>query len=314
MQEQQQMQKKQKKSQDDEKEEDYAAVDVLERESQRVRLQAIRRMRESVREGDLNGLRAAFEGVSGYQLGLTNSHGDLEYMVLEDTLRNARLPLSVLGVFFGELGVGRYMVNPTYNVCVFSLIIQLDGGGEHIESEEEAAAWSNRLIEVVRYMVETLGMPVPHTRPFAMCPYGNLAPLLELARQSSAWASYAAFAPYASSAAAADDAAAAAATATDLLLLTQTIGKTPFAPRDAYNDYWVARLLPKATDAQLELALTQHPDDPRLALECEHRTLTRRQMRALLMMPGGAGPCRDVLGDPYLAQAIQAVAHTDCLF
>jgi hypothetical protein len=156
----QQTQKQQKQTQK-KKEEDYATVDALERDSQSVRWQAIRRMRESVCESDLNGLRAAFEGVSGYQLGLSNAHGDLEYMVLEDILRhNTRSPLSVLGVFFGELGVGRYMVNPTYNVCVFSLIIQLDGGGEHIESEEEAAAWSNRLIEVVRYMVDA-----GHARP-----------------------------------------------------------------------------------------------------------------------------------------------------
>ena len=203
--------------------EDHEAVDAVQRADKDACAQAVQRLHASVLAGDIDGMRAAFVGRGGYRLGLANAHGQLEYLVLEATLNDARLPLTLLGIFFAELG-GRYLVEPAYGICVFSFVIQLEANrAPHFDDAHAAARYAERVVDVVRYLAEALSMPVPPTRPFALRACAPPMPLLEMARKAGAWATYATLAPYVGAQAAALD--------------------TDPARDNAYSAYWRAQLL-----------------------------------------------------------------------
>jgi hypothetical protein len=257
------------------------------------------RFLESVQSGDGDRLRAAFQGPDSYLLGLNNAHGRLETILLEEALRTP-MDLQLLWVFFKELGVGRFMVDLSGNVCVFSVVIGLDEqiARETVYNLEDAARHSERVAEVVRYLVETLSMPVPRRRPFHVRPIDEAAPLLVLARREDAWASYAALARYVKD-------------ADEMHMLPQFIRHRATSP---YDTYWLKRLLPEAPDAQLERLLLAQPAEPLFEAERDRRVQKRQHMRALFMLPSDAAPGRAVQQDPYLSQLIAQGAWGQSLF
>jgi len=279
-------------------------VERLVQASRTALTDARRRFGDSVWEGDLDGIRQAFQGRDGYLLGLSNAHGDLEYTVLQAVLRDTqKRPLKVLRVFFEELGIGRYITDPAHNVCVFSLVISIDANRRPVLiNKQEVAQHSDHVANIVRFMVEALRMPVPRTRPFTLPAIrGETAPLLELARNAGAWAAYAALAPYV-----------AGADETDLLVTSSDTLVTP--PNfSRYNAYWLARLLPKATDEQLLDAIRARGPEPRLVAERDRREQMHIHMRALWMLPKDDAPGRAVQQDRFLSQMIQSMAHKSSL-
>jgi hypothetical protein len=127
------------------------ALQLREKETDQ-RCVAFQLLRLAVQAGDIDAMRAAFDGNNGFLLGLGSSHGHSEKLVLEEIFNNCDLPLELLGVFFRELG-GRFIVDPGYNVCVFSLLVLLDYS-HYAEEEGRVKRWESRMAEVVRYLVE----------------------------------------------------------------------------------------------------------------------------------------------------------------
>jgi hypothetical protein len=152
------------------------------------------RLREAVRAGDIDALRAAYEGGNGFIIGTGASQGYIETLVITEALNNSHVPLELLSVFFQELG-GRFMVGEGYGVCVFSMLIEVEGT-KYIPDAEEAERWTLRLAEVVRHLVEKVGYPIRMELSYRVRPLANSAPLMKLAQDSRAWACYMAFAQF----------------------------------------------------------------------------------------------------------------------
>ena len=270
-------------------------ANALYRESEGAISKAMTRFEDSVRMGDINRMRAIFQDVDGYLLGLNNTHGNLETILIEAALRT-RMDLNMLWVFFKERRVGRYLVDPAFNVCVFSIVIRIDDliTHERVHNPEFAAQHIARVAEVVHYMVEALGMPVPRDMPFRLHVNSRSAPLLELALLVGAWASYAALVPHVQT------------DANETHMLPRLIRHRHAG--SLYSIYCLTRLLPSVTDEQLEALLLARPENPHLLAEAEHRTRTRQHMRALTLMPRPGAPGNGVLDNDYLSQLIHQSA------
>jgi hypothetical protein len=277
------------------------AAHALYQESTDAISKAMTRFEGSVRTSDINRMRAIFQDVDGYLLGLNNTHGHLETILIEEALRT-RMDLNMLWVFFKELRVGRYLVDPAFNVCVFSIVIRIDDliTHERVHNPEFAAQHIARVAEVVHYMVNALGMPVPRDRPFRLHVNSLERPLLELALLVGAWASYAALVPHVQT------------DANETHMLPRLIRHRH--ARSLYSIYCLTRLLPHATDEQLEALLQAQRDNPHLVAEAQHRTQTRQQMRALTLMPRPGAPGNGVLDNDYLSQLIHQEATKDHRF
>ncbi len=101
---------------------------------------AFMRLRGAVRAGDIDAMRAAYEGGNGFIIGTGASQGFTETLVITEVLNNSHVPLELLSVFFQELG-GRFMVGEGHGVCVFSMLIEVEGT-KHIPHAEEAERWT----------------------------------------------------------------------------------------------------------------------------------------------------------------------------
>ena len=238
--------------------------------------------------GDIDALRAVFEGPDGEAL---RRASDLEGPVLEAVLRE-RAPLALLGVFFRELR-GRALT-ADYALVVYAQLLWAD---ERFTREEPAvvAPWFARVAEVVHYLVATVGLAVPLHATLERLVYdGAGETLLTYARERGLWASYAALAE---------------PTTDDLMALLLPYDPTP------YNDYAAktlgARLLAAADGAMLELLL-------RFGGTCRYRGLVnaeierqRAHARALFMLPAPTAPGRGVQDNPELAQLILQMASAE---
>ena len=255
-----------------------------------------------------------YMAANGYRIGndADNSYGYGERVVLEEALRDATLPLERVGLFFRELG-GRFMVSPIHDVCVFSVLVQIDQAHHHPPNAAlppDSERWAARMAEVVRYLVEEAGMPMDAAHGYRAVPemYMPRQTLLVMARKASAWAAYAAFRPYFFFAPRDDR-------KEGRHLMLQVLLCTP----DATVAYWARRLgIATLSDGALQ-RMQSHvharggtPEaHATLAAEIQRRAAERVHMRALLMLqardPSNAW-ARDTLEDPYLAQHIHTLA------
>ena len=174
---------------------------------------AVERLNAAVRSGDEAALRAVMAR-HGFALG-AGGHC-VEHLVLRELMRHDEVPLTMLRVLFCELG-GRFVVSgassASSDVCVFSLLIEIDGErwcnharaliNEGLRNDDTAAAcWAARMAAVVRYLVEDLALPirmvstrysVPDTLRIRKKSIGRPAALIDLAREYRAWPAYLAF-------------------------------------------------------------------------------------------------------------------------
>ena len=264
---------------------------------------ALERVRSAVRGGNVDALRAAYEGRGGFQVGLSAQNGAPEKMVLLEMLRTPGAPLELLRVFFRELG-GRFWVDPyrAYGVCVYSMLIEIETTAvdRDIVSEEEARRWEKRMMEIVGYMVETLDMPLPcHSILSLNRLEGHL---IDLAWHSSAWAAWAAFARYVPASKGQD--------AYGIMCrMAQWQSSTP------YSDYWFGRYASDLTDEQLQALMHLVTDaecvfGPSIDAEAERRKTTRIDARMLFTLG-----CKERFAMPGdLMHKIQMMAYSDCRF
>jgi hypothetical protein len=254
---------------------------------------AFKRLREAVRAGNIEAMRAAYEGKNGFLIGTGSSLGYSEFVVLEEVLKNSDISLELLGVFFNELG-GRFMVDKAHNVCVFSMLIQMECT-TYITQAEEVERRALRMAEVVRYLVETIGYPIRMKVMYAMRPLTTPGRLIMLAMDAGAWACYTAFAQFIDP-------------APNSWLLDKVVRQHHAG---VTSNYWVARFaagLVKWEEASL-WKLSQRTDllpehIELLKAEGQRFAKTRQHMQALLLLqdkgPGNAY-ARAVMDNPNLA-------------
>jgi hypothetical protein len=277
---------------------------------------ALNRLRDAVRAGDVDAMRAAYTGRSGFLLGLSAERGAPERIVLEEVLRSDTVPLApVLNVFFGgELG-GRFIVDREHNTCIFAMLVHIDATMGHDRwLINDNARWTRRVDAVVRHLVEELDMPIRMRQLYrAHTTDGHAAQLIDLAWNWEAWACYHVFAQY----------------ITLMPRRTPTRRLERLLARAHFNDtgytlFWMAQFAARIeSDAELAEVITQneHRFDPaRRALfdaEIEHRRQQRQQMRALMMLqtstPENAG-ARGVFDTDELSHLIMRHAFADSLY
>ena len=269
-----------------------------ERDSALVQLAA------AVRVGDIDAMRAAYEGKKGFYIGIASAYGQSELLVLGEILKNSDLSLDILDVFFGELG-GRFMVDGQHDICVFSMLANMEGT-KRINQAKEVERMASRIIEVVCYLVEKLGMPIRQRHMYSLRPFtGHQAPLLELARDAGAWACYAAFAQF--------------------IRDPCFVGclESILQSRDtcASANYWVKWFAAEIHEDPLG-RLTEGPGlHPKhiaiLKAEGVRKMQTREHMQALLLMqskdPGNAA-ARDVMNHHNLSRVILEQASENAYF
>jgi hypothetical protein len=202
---------------------------------------AFTRLRLAVQSGNIDAMRAAFDGINGFLIGLWSSRGQSESVVFEEILKNCDLSLDLLGVFFRELG-GRFIVDSECNVCVFSLLVLLDNS-RYAGEEGDVKRWESRMAEVVRYLVEELNMPIRMWQHYRIRPGGRSNTLLGLARDASSWACYAAIAPYYGP-----------LTTRDFLWAVLTEHEP-----DVCTNYWVQKLAVKMEDEHILSEFSRNP-------------------------------------------------------
>ena len=270
-----------------------------ERDSALVQLAA------AVRAGDIDAMRAAYQGKKAFYIGIASAYGQSELLVVGEILKNSDLSLDILGVFFGELG-GRFMVDGQHNICVFSMLANMECT-KHIDQAEEVERRASRIIEVVRYLVEKLGMPIRQRHEYSLQPSftGHQAPLLELARDAGAWACYAAFAQFIRDPCFVG--------CLESILQSQDTG--------ASSNYWVKRFAAEVHEDPLGRLVERpglHPEHTAiLNAEGERKMQTREHMQALLLMqskdPGNAA-ARDVMNHHNLSRVILEQASENAYF
>ena len=155
---------------------------------------ALTRLRAAVRAGDVDAMRAAYQGRGAFLIGTQSLHGYSEETVMTEVLKNSDLPLELLGVLFNELG-GRFMVDIQYNVCVFSMLVSIEGRAR-FSQVEETERWTLRMAEVVRFLVEKLEMPIRMPKEYCAYPLTTPSTLMQLALDSDGWACYTAFSQF----------------------------------------------------------------------------------------------------------------------
>ena len=259
-------------------ERDTKRVKELHDTTIRARDTALARLRQAVSANDMDAMRAAYAGNNGFLIGIGALHGYSEYLVLTEVLKNSNLSLELLGLFFNELG-GRFFVDSQYNVCVFSMLLQIESSTVIFE-EEEAERWTVRVAEVVRYLVEKLKMPIRMTCRFCMRPLTADGTLMELAMDSGSWACYTAFSQFIP-----------VPTSNPLEQLLKQ------RHTDFRSNYWVKRLVAAVEDEDLLWRLLQQTDflPQHIALLKERGVQfqeRRENMQALLFLqrkdPGNA--------------------------
>ena len=230
-------------------------------------------------------------------MGTVSSLGSSEHAALRAALSCETLPSAALKVFFGELG-GRFLVAPQYHMCVYTLLIQLDQQFASIKrpSEADTARWVANMADIVRLLVDELGMPVALRHCYAHHPlFQDSLSLMELAWSVGAWSAWAAFAQYLPRAASAAQ------------LLRHILDPSS---HDGYSQYWVRRLA-ACVDEPTLWQFAQHPqwasDEHQAVLEAEgaRRRDRREAMRAhLFRLRHEHGVAHDVLCDPFLGRMI----------
>jgi hypothetical protein len=264
------------------------------------------RLREAVRAGSIDAMRAAYAGNNGFLIGTGAAHAHSERVVLTGVLENSAVPLELLGVFFNELG-GRFIVDGIHNVCVFSLLVQIECT-THITQDVEVERWTLRMAEVVRYLVEKIGFPIRMRIMYAMRPFATPRMLMMLAMNSGAWACYTAFAQFMNPVA-------------DFFLLESVLTQHHAG---VTSNYWVARFAAGLDDweGRMLLRLSQRTDflPEHIALlnvEGERFARIRQHMQALLLLqqtgPGNAA-AREVMDIDNLSRMILTQAFEDAPF
>ena len=268
---------------------------------------AFNRLRLAVRAGDINAMKAAYEGKNGFLIGTGSMCGYSERIVFEEVLKNSDFPLDILGVFFRDLG-GRFIVDIPHNVCVFSMLVMLECE-KRTDQVEEVERWASRIAEVVRYLVEELNYPIRMKQGYCIRPMtGHYAPLLSLARDSEAWACYTAFCQF--------DSKPNFVPCLEFILTYRTTG--------IKSDYWVKLFAAKTPEnllgglsETLGFRLFRREHLALLRAEGERRMQTREHMQALLLLqsndPGNAA-ARAVMNNHTLSHMILAQAFEDAFF
>jgi hypothetical protein len=259
---------------------------------------ALARLREAIKAGDIDAMRAAFQGKNGFIIGTGALHGYTERLVITEVLRleTSTRSLELLSVFFKELG-GRFMVDERYDVCVFSMLIEIEGT-KYIHDAEEAERWTLRLAEVVRHLVEKLEYPIHMTVSYSVRPVSRSAPLMDLVLQSGAWACYMAFAQFIRPA--------------PVLSLLQFVVQDKVG--GVRSGYWVKRFAAAVEDEESLWNCLQLPD-----IIPEHVALIHAEgegriqhKQALLLLQDqksdNAAWQRAVMGDPNLSRMILTLA------
>lgn len=232
---------------------------------------AFKRLCDAVRTGDIEAMRAVYEGKNGFLIGTGASSGYSESVVLTEVLKNSEIPLELLGVFFKELG-GRFIVDRTYNVCVFSMLVQIECSA-HFAEADEVERWTLRMAEVVRYLVEKIGFPIRMKVLYAMRPLTTSRTLMMLAMESSVWACYTAFGQFMHP-------------LPNSILLECVLGERQASPR---SNYWVKRFAAEVKDEKLIWTHSIRADlvpehIELLKAEGQRFARTRQHMQALLLL------------------------------
>jgi len=259
---------------------------------------ALARLRGAVKAGDMKAMRAAFKDKNGFLIGTGASHGYTERLVINEVLEleNGNCPLKLLTVFFKELG-GRFMVDASYGVCVFSMLIEIEST-KYIPDAEEAERWTLRLAQVVRHLVVKVQYPIRMRFSYSVRPVASAAPLMDLALQSGAWACYMAFAQFIRPA--------------PVLSLLQFVVQDKIG--GVRSGYWVKRFAAAVEDevslwdcSQLPGILPEH-----VALINAEGEGRLHQKQALLLLQDrtsdDAAWQRAVMGDPNLSRMILTLA------
>jgi hypothetical protein len=262
-------------------------------------------LRLAVRAGDLNAMKAAYEGKNGFIIGTGSMHGYSERIVFEEVLNNSDLPLDILGVFFRDLG-GRFIVDLQYHVCVFSMLIMMEYEKRTDQVEEEVERLSSRIAEVVLYLVDEIKYPIRMRESYRVRALnGHYAPLLQLARDSEAWACYTAFSQF--------DSTPNFVHCLEFILKDRRTGIT--------SDYWFKLFAAKIHENPLGI-LSETPGflpehTAFLRAEGGRRMQTREHMQALLLLqshdPGNAA-ARAVMNNHALSHMILVQAFEDAFF
>jgi len=263
---------------------EFEAIEAVKRQERDETTQAFERVHIAVQSGDVDALRAAFEGRNGLILGRLTKQGSLERMILLEMMNAPGAPLELLEVFFRELG-GRFLPDQdrTYSVHVYSLLIDIDSGNR-IASEQEVGRWTERMAEIVGYIAETLGQPVPRWTFFSKnsnayslnCTQGTL---IQMAWNNEAYAAWSAFAKH----------------------VPPLEGQTAFNIIDRmalqqntepYSNFWFLRSVPDITDDALERLMSRQETEgphqqyafrPLMNAEAERRRTTRFDVRLLFV-------------------------------
>ena len=219
--------------------------------------------------------------------------------------------------FFRELG-GRFMVSPRFNVCVFSLLIQIDQARwisplPAPDDENDAKRWAARMAEVVRYLVEDLHMPHDNHQLFRLHAHreGRSGTLMQLAFDVGAWSAYCAFGQCSSSSS--DEQP---ISKNSFHLLQRVLASTPRTMA-----YWVRRFgIRTLSDDALHrlihrrMDLYQSKAQELLTAEVQLRTQERVHMRALMMMQArdnNNALAREVLESADIGRLIHKLAWKD---
>jgi hypothetical protein len=179
-------------------------------------------------------------------------------------------------------------------------------GTKRINQAKEVERMASRIIEVVCYLVEKLGMPIRQRHMYSLRPFtGHQAPLLELARDAGAWACYAAFAQF--------------------IRDPCFVGclESILQSRDtcASANYWVKWFAAEIHEDPLG-RLTEGPDlHPKhtaiLKAEGVRKMQTREHMQALLLLQkkdSGNAAARDVMNHHNLSRIILEQASENAYF
>jgi hypothetical protein len=218
-------------------------------------IEAFEKVRSAVQSGDVNALRAAFDGRNGLILGRLTKNGRLERMMLLEMMKAPDAPLELLRVFFRDLG-GRLWPNPYKKpgVHVYSLLIDIDYDFRYqeIASEHEVGRWTERLAKIVDFFAEV--NPVPCGSHFSMIsrsiyPRGTL---IQLAWNNEAYAAWTALKKH----------------------VRVLEGQTAYNMIDrkalrrgtgvnAYSSFWFKRFVPDVTNDALEMVMSRYEMESR---------------------------------------------------
>jgi hypothetical protein len=261
-------------------------LEIIKERERREADQALEAVQRAVQSGDVDALRAAFEGPNGVVLGRLALHGCLERMMLLEMMKAPKAPLELLRVFFRDLR-GRYCWDTENGdgVHVYSLLIDIDvvSANLHTASESDAVCWMERMAEIVGYIANDLRQPVLRWAVFSRSSRSmySVGTLIQLSWHNDAWASWAAFAKHVP------------------VLEGQTAYRMLYKmavwePKHStpYFDFWFRRSVSDLTDDELQTLVSRQERAgtrkefafrPLMNAEVERRSTTRTWVRLLFV-------------------------------